>query len=179
MANTNGPQGPTFNTLAGALRWALGRILDRGDYWQHAEGILNAADMSHQPAAWQERQQRSATEWGPWYHCIRMRRPDEPLAATVGGIGYQWRPLFAHEEPAAIGTAAVRTLERIGYTWRGGELWAPPVGRPSESYVIPPELVERLCGLPCVIERTGAPGVVRLVSNGRTVGVLNVASDRL
>lgn len=25
-------------------------------------------------------------------------------------------------------SAAVATLERLGYAWRGGQLWAPPIG---------------------------------------------------
>jgi len=32
--------------------------------------------------------------------------------------------------------AAVQTLQRLGYTWRGGELWAPPIGKRPDFNLI-------------------------------------------
>lgn len=34
--------------------------------------------------------------------------------------------------------AAARTLELLGYTYHGGELWKPPLGQPAVRTINPP-----------------------------------------
>lgn len=37
-------------------------------------------------------------------------------------------------EKVSRGAAAVRTLENLGYTYHGGELWEPPIGEVPERF---------------------------------------------
>jgi hypothetical protein len=36
--------------------------------------------------------------------------------------------------------AAIKTLEHLGYTYHGGELWKPPLGKPRPS--LPDEITD-------------------------------------
>jgi hypothetical protein len=40
---------------------------------------------------------------------------------------------LAAEHAATKHAAAVRTLEALGYVWKGGELWKPPLGMSPEA----------------------------------------------
>lgn len=42
----------------------------------------------------------------------------------------------AEQQEMLRATAAIRTLEAKGYTWRGGEQWAPPIGNPPDFDLI-------------------------------------------
>lgn len=61
-----------------------------------------AAPVTEQePVAWQERQQTS-TGWTPWYDAELPTSMDKGpgLSEVLGGIEYQWRPLYAAPQPA-------------------------------------------------------------------------------
>jgi hypothetical protein len=138
-------QGLFSDAISGALAFGAqntnpppaGHWLER--FWQmgRAERALSeAAPPAAKPVAWQERQQRSPTEWSYWYEAGSRHRPER--SATIDGIGYELRPLYT-AAPAVPQTepvldhdgliAAHRTLVRLGYTWLGGELWKPPLGK--------------------------------------------------
>ncbi len=58
-------------------------------------------------------------------------------------------------------TAALATLRNLGYTWNGGELWRPPLGKApnfdDEAQNKPEELVELECLFQGFVRYTGAP----------------------
>jgi hypothetical protein len=58
------------------------------------------------------------------------------------------RALNELEGGAERAAAAIRTLEAKGYTWRGGEHWAPPLGEPRRFEITTPSgpYVDRLRG---------------------------------
>jgi hypothetical protein len=68
------------------------------------------------PVGWQERQQRSAAEWTPWYACPTPL-PGAPRSSTVGGVIYEWRPIYAAAPPPAA-----QSDEALGVL-RGAREW--------------------------------------------------------
>ena len=59
---------------------------------------LNSAE----PVAWQERQQ-TKTGLTNWYDSGKPPSRDRKLSEVIGGIEYQWRPLFTHPPaPSAV-----------------------------------------------------------------------------
>ena len=58
-----------------------------------------------QPAAWQERHQKTRAEWTGWYDCDGFPKSathiDGVWSADIGGIAYQWRPLYTAPPAAA------------------------------------------------------------------------------
>ena len=62
-----------------------------------------SAKSKPMPVAWQERQQKSKTDWTDWYECsatVPVRRGSE-LSAVLDGVKYEWRPLFAGAAPVS------------------------------------------------------------------------------
>lgn len=77
------------------------RVMLNGKWegWQ-ARASLSLPAAGQEPVAWQERQQTS-TGWTPWYDA---RLPTcmgkgPGLSELLGGIEYQWRPLYAAPQP--------------------------------------------------------------------------------
>ena len=57
---------------------------------------------SVEPVAWQERQQ-TKTGLTNWYDSGKPPSRDRKLSEVIGGIEYQWRPLFTHPPaPSAV-----------------------------------------------------------------------------
>lgn len=44
-------------------------------------------------------------------------------------------------------SAAIKTLSRLGFTWRGGELWAPPLGPIPERFSVQPKELIQVVGI--------------------------------
>lgn len=40
--------------------------------------------------------------------------------------------------------AAVKTLKHLGYTYHGGELWKPPLGKPAQRKSLTDEQIEQV-----------------------------------
>lgn len=55
-------------------------------------------------------------------------------------------------QPEMEAIAAVKTLNRLGYTWRGGELWAPPLGPIPDRFTARSDLPDALNAMGDAIE---------------------------
>jgi hypothetical protein len=65
---------------------------------EYLRDLLIAALPAPLPDAWQERQMVRPGEWTPWYGCPdRMLRM--PRSQDVGGIPFEWRPLYTAKPP--------------------------------------------------------------------------------
>lgn len=47
----------------------------------------------------------------------------------IAAVRLAIRTALAETDGGERGHAAIRTLEKLGYSWHGGELWKPPLGR--------------------------------------------------
>ena len=70
---------------------------DPGAEWHLSEPLVPALRLQQAVAQWQERQQKTETEWTDWYAVSKplhlLLNPDS-RSLVQGGIEYQWRPLY-------------------------------------------------------------------------------------
>ncbi len=100
---------------------ALRRYCDKGgrDAVRSLDGVIKGlmrryADLAApigagaaelpEPAAWQERQEKTGGGWTAWYEASPKGMGEgRALSQVIGGVEYQWRPLYA----APLGAVAV------------------------------------------------------------------------
>ena len=110
------------------LREAARDVLDRLYMPDAAQPAAPpAAAQPAEPVAWQERQQKTRTGWTDWYACDgipkRATHSDGVWSADIGGIVYQWRPLYVATSTAAARVPLTLTDEQIDRIRELPECW--------------------------------------------------------
>lgn len=124
----------------------------------HVKTITDALDaLCSQISRMQQRQPAVRYELGELWGKDRAAR--EALAAINSELETEKRHHSARD------AAAVRTLAALGYSWRGGEQFAPPIGK-SPDFNLLDEKEKRIAELEAQLKAIGAGGVESLRKGG-------------
>jgi hypothetical protein len=76
------------------------------------------------------------------------------IAFSKGAVWFRNELLRNRDvQPEQESNSAIRTLQKLGYTWRGGELWAPPLGSIPKRFSVRPDYPDAFNDMGNAIER--------------------------